>query len=45
MAFKLLAMAETRWRKIDAPQLAESLALGARFENGVQTKEDTKEAA
>ena len=45
MAFKLLAMAEKRWRKIDAPALAESLALGARFENGVQTQEDAKEAA
>lgn len=45
MAFKLLAMAEVRWRKIDAPALAESLALGARFKDGVQIKEDAKEAA
>ncbi|MAE95093.1 MAG: IS256 family transposase [Deltaproteobacteria bacterium] len=45
MAFKLLAMAEARWRKIDAPHLAESLALGARFKDGIQIKEDAKEAA
>jgi transposase-like protein len=45
MAFKLLAMAEKRWRRIDAPHLAECLALGAQFQNGVQTKDRTKEAA
>ena len=42
MAFKLLAMAEKRWRSIDAPQMAERLALGAKFNNGVQQKEATK---
>jgi transposase-like protein len=35
MAFKLLAMAERRWRRINAPQLAPLVRAGAVFRDGV----------
>lgn len=38
MAFKLLEMAEKRWRRISAPHLAEKLADGARFVDGIMDK-------
>ncbi|MCP4006368.1 MAG: IS256 family transposase, partial [bacterium] len=44
MAFKLLVMAEKRWRKINAPQLAEKVADGALFVDGIiQNDDDEKE--
>jgi transposase-like protein len=42
MAFKLLSMAEKRWRRINAPEMAEKLAGGARFVDGIMKKEDQK---
>jgi putative transposase len=42
MAFKLLAMAEKRWRRINAPEMAETLADGARFVDGIMNEEDQK---
>jgi transposase-like protein len=45
MTFKLLDMAEKRWRKINAPTMAGLVAQGVRFVDGVQTKTDEKEAA
>ena len=43
MAFKLLAMAERRWRRITAPELAGQLADGARFVDGIQQKDEQKD--
>jgi len=43
MAFKLLAMAERRWRRITAPELAGQLADGARFVDGIQQKDEQTE--
>jgi hypothetical protein len=34
MAFKLLAKAQERWRRLNAPHLMEFVALGVRFEEG-----------
>lgn len=45
MAFKLLAMAEKRWRRITAPQLVPLVAAEARFVDGVQQSGGRKEAA
>lgn len=45
MAFKLLDMAQKRWRRINAPELADLAAAGVRFADGVRTKEDQKDAA
>ena len=45
MAFKLLAMAEKRWRRITAPQLVALVAAEARFVDGVQPSGGRKEAA
>jgi transposase-like protein len=42
MAYKLLRMAEDRWRRLDGPQLLPLVRAGVRFTNGVQT-ERTKE--
>jgi putative transposase len=48
MAFKLLIMAEKKWRRISKPELANLVAAGVTFVDGVQQKEKTerrKEAA
>jgi len=45
MAFKLLAMAEKRWRRITAPQLVPLVAAEAKFVDGVQQSGGRKEAA
>jgi putative transposase len=43
MAFKLLAMAEERWRKVNGSELLPLVRAGVRFVDGVQEK--TKNAA
>jgi len=43
MAFKLLAMAERRWRRITAPELAGLLADGTLFVDGIQQKDGQEE--
>jgi putative transposase len=45
MAFKLLDMAEKRWRRISSPELANLVAAGVKFVDGVQQKEARREAA
>ena len=45
MAFKLLAMAEKRWRRITAPQLVPLVAAEAKFVDGLQQSGGRKEAA
>ena len=45
MAFKLLHMAEKKWRRITKPEFANLLATGVKFVDGIQQKEDRKEAA
>ena len=36
MAFKLLEMAQQRWRKLNAPELLPLVLAGARFNDGIQ---------
>ena len=43
MAFKLLAMAEKRWRRIRSPQLVASLLEGMKFLDGKPIEADTQE--
>ena len=38
MAFKLLAMAEERWRKVNGSELLPLVRAGVHFVDGVQTK-------
>lgn len=45
MAFKLLDMAEKRWRRINAPELAQRVANGDRFQDGISVREDRKDVA
>jgi len=45
MAFKLLEMAQKRWRRINGAHQAALLLAGARFVDGVQIKKDQEEAA
>lgn len=45
MAFKLLDMAEKRWRRINAPELAQRVANGDRFQDGILVREDRKDVA
>jgi putative transposase len=45
MAFKLLDMAEKRWRRITAPELTALVAAGVKFVDGTQERESRKEAA
>jgi len=45
MAFKLLDMAQQRWRRINAPHLAALVADGARFIDGDQKVNKEKDAA
>jgi hypothetical protein len=39
MAFKLLHMAEKKWRRITKPELVNLVAAGVTFVDGVQKKE------
>jgi transposase-like protein len=43
MAFKLLAMAEKRWRRIRSPQLVQELLKGTKFVDGESIANDTQE--
>jgi transposase-like protein len=43
MAFKLLDMAEQRWRRINAPHLVPLVRAGAKFADGVQVERQQKE--
>jgi transposase-like protein len=43
MAFKLLAMAEKRWRRIRRPQLVQELLEGRKFVDGEPVTNDTQE--
>ena len=45
MAFKLLDMAEKRWRRINAPELAQRVANGDLFQDGIGVREDRKDVA
>ncbi|MEZ4647310.1 MAG: IS256 family transposase [Candidatus Eisenbacteria bacterium] len=45
MAFKLLAMAEKRWRRVNKPELVALVAAGATFVDGTQQTGSRKEAA
>lgn len=49
MAFKLLEMAEPRWRRLDGAQLLPLVRAGVRFVDGIQIerqeKKDRKDAA
>jgi hypothetical protein len=49
MAFKLLAMAEERWRKVNGSELLPLVRVGVRFIDGVQEKKtaagEVKESA
>ena len=45
MAFKLLDMAEKRWLRINAPELAQRVANGDRFQDGILASEDRKDVA
>jgi putative transposase len=49
MAFKLLAMAEQRWRRLNGAQLLPLVRAGVRFVDGMQMerqeKKDRKDAA
>ena len=43
MAFKLLAMAEKRWRRIRSPQLVKEILQGTKFVDGETISNDTQE--
>ena len=43
MAFKLLAMAQKRWRRIRSPQLVQELLEGTKFVDGESIMNDTQE--
>ena len=43
MAFKLLAMAEKRWRRIRSPQLVRELLNGTKFVDGASIANNTQE--
>jgi len=45
MAFKLLEMAQQRWRKLDGAQLLPLVRAGAKFVDGVQQHQETRKAA
>ena len=47
MAFKLLDMAEQRWRRINAPHLVPLVRAGTKFVDGVQVErhQEEKDAA
>jgi putative transposase len=41
MAFKLLTMAEQRWRRLNAPLLVAQVRAGVRFQDGLRVERDT----
>jgi putative transposase len=41
MAFKLLTMAEQRWRRLNAPHLVAQVRAGVRFRDGLRLERDT----
>ena len=41
MAFKLLTMAEQRWRRLNAPHLVAQVRAGVRFRDGLRVERDT----
>jgi putative transposase len=41
MAFKLLTMAEQRWRRLNAPHLVAQVRAGVRFRDGLKLERDT----
>ena len=43
MAFKFLAMAEKRWRRIRSPQLVKPMLEGTKFLDGKSVEADTQE--
>jgi len=43
--FKMLRVAETRFRRLNAPELLREIALGAEFKDGLRAQHDTQEAA
>jgi transposase-like protein len=43
MAFKLLEMAQMRWRRLDGPELLSLVAHGVKYRDGVQVQEESKE--
>jgi putative transposase len=45
MAFKLLDMAQLRWRKLDGAQLLPLVRAGVKFVDGVQQEHDSRKAA
>ena len=45
MAFKLLAMAERRWRRINGPELLPLVRAGVKFVDGKQEERADQEAA
>lgn len=45
MAFKLLDMAQLRWRKLDGSQLLPLVRAGVKFVDGVQQERDARNAA
>ncbi len=44
MAYKLLEMASKRWRCLNAPEMLGLVAVGVKFENGIQ-KDNEKDCA
>ena len=41
MAFKLLIMAQQRWRRLNAPHLVAQVRAGVRFRDGLRVERDT----
>ena len=41
MAFKLLTMAEQRWRRLNAPHLVAQVRAGVRFHDGLAIERET----
>lgn len=42
MAYKLLRMAQERWRRVDGPQLLPLVRAGVQFTDGVQVERKDK---
>ncbi len=45
MAFKLLAMAERRWRRVNAPQLVPLVRAGVSYADGIPVERGARRAA
>ena len=43
--FKMLRVAETRFRRLNAPELLREVFVGIEFENGVRAKQEPQKAA